>query len=97
MGSFSNQVMVGITFFCSPIVLHLKEIPIKFVTGDAAAKFLKQLEFNVEDVYIPPQFVIKNGLLQNSLRWLWKYYKYYKDCKGISSSIIKNEKPHEKM
>src|SRR3990170_4547590 len=101
MGSFSNQVMVGITFFCSPIglghaardsaiVQNLKEIPIKFVTGDAAAKFLKQLEFNVEDVYIPPQFVIKNGLLQNSLRWL---YKYYKDCKGISSSIIKNEKP----
>src|SRR3990172_7597932 len=78
MGSFSNQVMVGITFFCSPIglghaardsaiVQHLKEIPIKFV--------------------------IKNGLLQNSLRWLWKYYKYYKDCKDISSSIIKNEKP----
>src|SRR3972149_2828786 len=104
MGSFSNQVMVDITFFCSPIglghaardsaiVQHLKEIPIKFVTGDAAAKFLKQLEFNVEDVYIPPQFVIKNGLLQNSLRWLWKYYKYYKDCKDISSSIIKNEKP----
>src|SRR3989304_6325655 len=101
MGSFSNQVMVDITFFCSPIglghaardsaiVQHLKEIPIKFVTGDAAAKFLKQLEFNVEDVYIPPQFVIKNGLLQNSLRWLWKYYKYYKDCKGISSSIITN-------
>jgi len=103
MGSFSKHVMVGMTFFCSPIglghatrdsaiVQHLKEIPIKFVTGDAAAKFLKQLEFNVEDVYIPPQFVIKNGLLQNSLRWLWKYYKYYKDCKNISSSIIKKEK-----
>src|SRR3972149_1138924 len=82
MGSFSNQVMVGITFFCSTIV-----------PGDAAPKFLKQLEFNVEDVYIPPQFVIKNGLLQNSLSGLWKYYKYYKDCKDISSSIIKNEKP----
>ena len=81
MGSFANHIMVEMTFFCSPIglghatrdsaiVQHLKEIPIKFVTGDAAAKFLKQLEFNVEDVYIPPQFVIKNGLLQNSLRWL---------------------------
>ena len=84
MGLFSNHVMVNMTFFCSPIGLghatrdsaiaqYLKGIQIKFVTGGAAAKFLKQLEFTTEDVYIPPQFVIKNGLLQNSLRWLWKY------------------------
>ncbi len=104
MGSFSNVVMVDITFFSSPIglghitrdfaiVQNLKEIPIKFVTGEYAAKFLNQLEYTVEDVYIPPKFVIKNGMLQNSLTWLWKYYKYYKDCKDISASIIKKEKP----
>ena len=96
--------MIDITFFSSPIglghvtrdfaiVQNLKEIPIKFVTGDSAARFLNQLEFNVKDVYIPPKFIIKNGLLQNSLIWLWKYYKYYKTCKEIASSIIKKEKP----
>lgn len=96
--------MTDITFFSSPIGLghvtrdfaiaqNLKEIPIKFVTGNSAAGFLNQLEVNVKDVYIPPKFVIKNGLLQNSLIWLWQYYKYYKDCKEIASRIIKEEEP----
>ena len=97
--------MKKMTFFCSPIGLghvtrdsaifeHLNEISTEFVTGNVAAKFLKELKFNVKDVYNPPQFVVENGLLQNPLKWLWKYYNYYKDCKKIASTIIKNESPH---
>ena len=47
----------------------------------------------VDNVYIPPQFVVVNGLLQNSLKWLWKYYKYYKQCKNISLKVIEKENP----
>ena len=96
--------MIDMIFFSSPIGLghvtrdfaiaeNLNNISKKFVTGNGAAKFLKQEECEVEDVYIPPQFVIENGLLQNPLKWLWKYYKYYKQCKDISSEVIKNKSP----
>ena len=92
------------TFFSSPIGLghvtrdfaiaeNLNNISKKFVTGNGAAKFLKQEGCDVDNVYIPPQFVVVNGLLQNSLKWLWKYYKYYKQCKNISSKVIEKENP----
>ncbi len=93
MTFFSSPIGLGHVTRDSAIVQYFPEISTKFVTGNAAAKFLKQLQFDVEDAYIPPQFIVENGLLQNQLRWLWKYYKYYKDCKNISSKIIKKEKP----
>ena len=97
--------MKKITFFCSPIGLghvtrdsaivhHMHEISTKFVTGNAAAKFLEQLQFDVNDAYTPPQFIVENGLLKNPSRWLWRYYKYYKECKNISSRIIKQQNPY---
>ena len=96
--------MKDITFFCSPtglghatrdlaIIQNLQNIQTKFVTGSAAATFLKQCEFDVENVYSPPKFLVENGLLKNQAKWLWKYYKFYKDCKNISENIIKKEKP----
>ncbi len=96
--------MVDLTFFSSPIglghatrddaiVRYFENIPIKFVTGNVAAKYFKECGFDVYDVYSPPQFNVKNGLFQNPLKWLWNYYRDYKDCKKISSDIIENEKP----
>lgn len=96
--------MVDLTFFTSPIGLGhatrdvaitscFENISTKFVTGGSAARFFGELGFEVNDVYIPPKFNIKNGVLQNSLKWLWSYYQYYKDCKKKSYKIIKNEKP----
>lgn len=96
--------MKKLTFFCSPIglghvtrdlaiVQHIQDISTKFITGNAAAKFLEQLQIDVDDAYIPPQFIVENGLLQHPLRWLWKYYKYYNECKNISSKIIKKQSP----
>jgi UDP-N-acetylglucosamine--N-acetylmuramyl-(pentapeptide) pyrophosphoryl-undecaprenol N-acetylglucosamine transferase len=94
MTFFSSPIGLGHVTRDSAIVQHIEEISTKFVTGNAAAKFLEQLQFDVQDAYIPPQFIVENGLLQNPLRWLWKYYKYYKECKNISSEIIKKENPH---
>jgi len=97
-------IMQDITFFSSPtglghvtrdsaIIEYLQNFQTKFVTGAAATTFLKQCGFDVEDAYSPPKFVVENGLLQHPVKWLWQYYKYYKECKNISSDIIKNEKP----
>ena len=96
--------MIDVEFFSSPIGLghvtrdiaivnYLENISINFVTGGAAAKILKNLGFKVEDIYKPPQFIVKDGSLKNPARWLWKYYQYYKDCKNISNKIIESNNP----
>jgi UDP-N-acetylglucosamine--N-acetylmuramyl-(pentapeptide) pyrophosphoryl-undecaprenol N-acetylglucosamine transferase len=96
--------MSDITFFSSPIglghvtrdsaiVKHFENISTKFVTGSSAVKFLNDSGFDVVDVYNPPNFMVQDGSLKNPLRWLWRYYKYYKDCKEISLKIIEKEKP----
>ncbi|MEC4847661.1 MAG: glycosyltransferase [Nitrosarchaeum sp.] len=96
--------MIDLDFFSSPIGLghvtrdiaianNFENISTKFITGSNAAKILKNLDFKVEDVYIPPSFIIENGKLKNSTRWLWNYYQYYKRCKKISEEIIQKDKP----
>jgi UDP-N-acetylglucosamine--N-acetylmuramyl-(pentapeptide) pyrophosphoryl-undecaprenol N-acetylglucosamine transferase len=96
--------MVDLDFFSSPIGLghvtrdiaiasNFENISSKFVTGSGAAKILENLGFNVEDAYIPPQFVVENGMLKNSTRWLWNYYQYYKRCKKIAKKIIDVDNP----
>ena len=66
MTFFSSPIGLGHVTRDSAIVQHFPEISTKFVTGNAAAKFLKQLQFDVEDAYIPPQFIVENGLLQKT-------------------------------
>ena len=96
--------MSEILFFSSPIGLghvtrdfaiaeYLKDVSKKFVTGNGAAKFLKREDYDVDSFYIPPKFIIKNGQLENPLKWIWKYYSYYKQCKKISIKVIEKEKP----
>jgi len=96
--------MVDLDFFSSPIGLghitrdiaiadNFEDISTKFVTGDGAAKILKNLNFKVENEYIPPQFIVQNGVLKNSTRWLWNYYQYYKRCKNIAKKIIETDNP----
>jgi UDP-N-acetylglucosamine--N-acetylmuramyl-(pentapeptide) pyrophosphoryl-undecaprenol N-acetylglucosamine transferase len=96
--------MIDLLFFSSPIGLghatrdiaiaqFLDDISKKFVSGGGASKLLSQHGFEVEDLYKPPTFQVKNGNLQNPLKWLFKYYSYYKKCKTISSKILAKEKP----
>jgi len=96
--------MKVLNFFSSPIGLgHVtRDIAIannfenfikKFVTGSGAAKILKNLDFNVQDVYTPPSFSIQDGALKNQAKWLWNYYNYYKDCKNISQKILQTDYP----
>ena len=99
-----NILVVDVEFFTSPIGLgHVtrdiaivncfEDISTNFVTGSGAAKILENQEFNVKNLYNAPQFVVENGSLKSPAKWLWKYFQYYKECKGISQKIIENEKP----
>ncbi len=96
--------MVPVNFFSSPIGLghvtrdiainnNFQKITTKFVTGSGAAKILKKLEIQVEDVYHPPSFIVENGTLKSPAKWLWNYYQYYKDCKNISRNILEKDRP----
>jgi len=93
-----------IDFFTSPIGLGhatrdvaiancFGKFPFKFITGDGAAKLISEYGYNVENLYNPPAFNVQNGLLEKATSWLWKYYKYYKDCKKISENIIDKDQP----
>lgn len=98
------MIVIDVEFFSSPIGLGhatrdiavvncFENISTNFVTGSSAAKILKSLDFKVADVYKPPKFIVEDGSLKNSARWLWKYYQYYKDCKKISNKIIEDDNP----
>jgi len=96
--------MVDLDFFSSPIGLghatrdiaiasNFENISTRFVSGKGAATIIKNSGFSVEDEYFPPQFIVENGILKKSTRWLWQYYQYYKNCKKISNKIIEIDKP----
>ena len=96
--------MVDVSFFCSPIGLghatrdiaiaeNFVDISTSFVTGLGAATMLSEYGFHVENVYHPPNFIVKDGSLDKPLRWLWSYYKYYRECKNISSQFIEKDSP----
>ncbi len=88
---FSSPIGLGHVTRDIAIVNNLKNISTNFVTGSGAAKILKNLEFNVQDVYNPPSFIVKNGTLKSPAKWLWNYYQYYKDCKNISEKILQTD------
>ena len=95
---------IDVGFFCSPIGLghatrdvaiaeFLNKSTTKFVTGVGAARLISEYGFLVDDKYKPPNFDVQNGALKGSLKWLWNYYQYYKDCKKLSQKFIDDETP----
>jgi UDP-N-acetylglucosamine--N-acetylmuramyl-(pentapeptide) pyrophosphoryl-undecaprenol N-acetylglucosamine transferase len=96
--------MLDLIFFSSPIGLghatrdvaisqNLDSISKRFVSGDPASKFISQNGFDVDNLYKPPPFQIENGNLKKPLKWLFKYYFYYKECKAMSSQILETHSP----
>lgn len=91
---FSSPIGLGHVTRDIAIVENFQNISTNFISGSGAAKILKKLNYNVQDLYNPPSFVIENGALKNSAKWLWNYYNYYKDCKNISQKILEENKPN---
>ena len=96
--------MTEILFFSSPIGLghatrdlaiinQLQLESFSVFSGSSAIEFFHKNKIEAQDVYSPPRFNVINGKLEKSLKWLWSYYKYYKNCKEVSSKIINEEKP----
>ena len=81
---FSSPIGLGHVTRDIAIVNNFENIETSFVTGDGAAKILKNLNFKVHDVYKPPSFIVENGILKSPAKWLWNYYRYFKECKKIS-------------
>ncbi|MDF2424719.1 MAG: glycosyltransferase [Nitrosopumilus sp.] len=91
---FSSPIGLGHVTRDIAIVNNFESISTNFITGSGAAKILKKLDYNVQDAYNPPTFIIENGALKNTAKWLWNYYQYYRDCKNISQKIIQKDKPN---
>lgn len=91
---FSSPIGLGHVTRDIAIVDNFENISTNFITGSGAAKILKKMNFNVQDVYNPPSFVIQNGTLKNPAKWLWNYYQYYRNCKKISEKIIQQDNPN---
>ena len=91
---FSSPIGLGHVTRDIAIVNNFENNSTNFVTGSGAAKILKKLNYNVQDVYNPPLFTIDGGTLRNPGKWLWSYYQYYKDCKNISEKILQESKPN---
>jgi UDP-N-acetylglucosamine--N-acetylmuramyl-(pentapeptide) pyrophosphoryl-undecaprenol N-acetylglucosamine transferase len=66
-----------------------------FVTGSNAYQFMKKAVMQWEsyglsasNLYLPPQFSIRNGELKHNFLWLLKYLLYYKKCKNIATNLL---------
>ena len=97
--------MLDLVFFASPIGLghatrdvavsqYLADVSKKFVSGNAATNLIMQYGFDVEDLYRPPNFEIEDGHLKQPLKWLFRYYSYYRECKKISSQVLEKHSPN---
>ncbi|MFQ5476444.1 MAG: glycosyltransferase [Nitrosopumilus sp.] len=91
---FSSPIGLGHVTRDIAIAVNFENISTNFVTGSGAAKILKNLNLQVQNIYNPPSFIVENGTLKNSAKWLWSYYQYYKDCKKISHEIIEKDNPN---
>ena len=90
---FSSPIGLGHVTRDIAIVNYFEGVSVDFVTGSGAARILKKINLKVQDVYDPPSFVIQNGVLKSPAKWLWNYYRYYKECKNISQKIIQKDEP----
>ena len=91
---FSSPIGLGHVTRDIAIANNFENISTNFVSGNGAAKILKNLDFKVQDVYNPPSFIVENGTLKSPAKWLWNYYQYYKDCKKISQKILQEDNPN---
>jgi UDP-N-acetylglucosamine--N-acetylmuramyl-(pentapeptide) pyrophosphoryl-undecaprenol N-acetylglucosamine transferase len=96
-----------IIFFASPIGLghatrdiaiceELKSLTkekILIITGRPAYDIFSKNGYLVDDVYSPEKFDIDSLMqLRSPLRWLFKYFMYYRKCKLIATGFVdKNE------
>jgi UDP-N-acetylglucosamine--N-acetylmuramyl-(pentapeptide) pyrophosphoryl-undecaprenol N-acetylglucosamine transferase len=86
-------------FFASPIGLghatrdiaiaeKLQDDDIFFVSVEGASRLIEKKGYRVLDAYRPEKFIVQDGQLQQSFRWLMSYYSYYKKCKEVAKGVL---------
>jgi len=77
---------------CEELASMTKE-RILIITGRPAYDIFSNKGYSAHDVYRPEKFDIDNLMqLHSPLRWLFKYFIYYKKCKIIANGFVdKNE------
>jgi len=96
--------MKNLLFFTSPIGLgHASrdiviasklDVDMTFVTGGGATRLISDYGFKVKNLYKHDGFEVdERGELKHTVRWLMNYWSYYKKCKVIAESVIKENKP----
>jgi UDP-N-acetylglucosamine--N-acetylmuramyl-(pentapeptide) pyrophosphoryl-undecaprenol N-acetylglucosamine transferase len=66
-----------------------------FISGEGAARLIEKKGYKVLDAYKPEKFIVQDGQLQHSLRWLMSYYSYYKKCKQIAKDVLAHHQGNE--
>lgn len=90
---FSSPIGLGHATRDSAVAACLGDVTSRFVTGGAAAEILSACGLDVDDLYDPPGFDVRDGRLHGTARWLWRYYRYYADCRGIARDAIERHGP----
>lgn len=90
---FTSPVGLGHATRDAAVACGRLEGRVKFVTGGAAARFMRGAGLPVLDAYAPPRLPVEDGELRHPLRWLLRYYRYYRECRGIAAEVIGRESP----
>jgi UDP-N-acetylglucosamine--N-acetylmuramyl-(pentapeptide) pyrophosphoryl-undecaprenol N-acetylglucosamine transferase len=64
---------------------------IHFITGQPAYELITNNGYSASDLYKPHNFSIQLGEMRHPLKWLLRYFWYYRKCKGIAKKIVKND------
>ena len=73
---------------CEEIKSMTKE-KILIVTGRPAYDIFSNYGYFAENVYNPEKFDIDNLMqLRSPLKWLFKYFMYYRNCKKIAKDLV---------
>jgi UDP-N-acetylglucosamine--N-acetylmuramyl-(pentapeptide) pyrophosphoryl-undecaprenol N-acetylglucosamine transferase len=73
---------------CEEIKLMTNE-KILIVTGRPAYDIFSNYGYHTENVYNPEKFDIDNSMqLRSPLKWLFKYFTYYRNCKKIAKNLV---------
>jgi len=73
---------------CEELKLLTRE-KISIITGSPAYDIFLNYGYSAENVYSPKQFDIDSSMqLRSPLKWLFKYFMYYRRCKQIAASFV---------
>ncbi|MEM2923205.1 MAG: glycosyltransferase [Candidatus Nitrosocaldus sp.] len=101
--------MARLLFFTSPIGLGhasrdiaiadalvdagISKDEITFITSSPASSHIMEHGYHVLEAYRRKSIDARDGTFRHKLLWLLDYVSFYRECKGIASSILHEHKP----